>query len=89
VVEGHRQADAVGLREPQQLGDVEAVVEDVVVRERRALGKARRPARVLDVDRIVERQRRRASAQRLGVDGCLGERVPLGRAEEDDALERG
>ena len=40
------------------LADEEAVVQDVVVAERRALREARRAARVLDVDRVVEVERR-------------------------------
>src|SRR5260221_10144958 len=41
----------VPLRVAAHLADEEAVVEDVVVRERRALGKTGRAAGVLDVDR--------------------------------------
>src|SRR3954454_24622970 len=40
VVEGHGDTDAVLLGVADQLADEEAVVEDVVVRERRALGEA-------------------------------------------------
>ena len=39
-----------------RLADEEAVVEDVVVRQRRALGRAGGAAGELDVDRIVELQ---------------------------------
>ena len=90
VVERHGDADAVVLRVAAQLADEEPVVEDVVVAERRALGEAGGAARVLDVDRVVELQARGAVAQRLGVGAVrLGEQlVPVGRAEEDDALER-
>ena len=42
VVEGHRDADAVVLGVAAPLADEEAVVEDVVVRERRALREAGR-----------------------------------------------
>ena len=42
------------LRVADHLADEEPVVEDVVVRERRALREARRAGRVLDVDRVVE-----------------------------------
>ena len=44
------------LREPLQAGDEVAVVEDVAVGERGALGEPRRPRRVLDVDRVVGRR---------------------------------
>ena len=40
VVERHRDAQAVVLGEAHRLADEEAVVEDVVVRQRRALGRA-------------------------------------------------
>src|SRR5579872_5814252 len=58
VVERHRNADAVPFGVPQGLADEEAVVEDVVVREGRPLGKPGRAGRVLNVDRVVELQRR-------------------------------
>ena len=60
VVERHRHADAVVLRVAERLADEVAVVEDVVVRERGALGEAGRARRVLDVDRVVELERRLA-----------------------------
>ena len=44
--------------------DEEAVVEDVVVRERRAFGKSRRARGVLDVDRFIELTARLAFRQR-------------------------
>ena len=53
VVEGHRDAEPVLVGEVDQLGDEVAVVEDVAVRQRRALGVAGRARRVLDVDRVV------------------------------------
>src|SRR5215471_16580213 len=54
VVERHRDADPVGLGVPAAFPDEEPVIEDVVVGQGRALGEARRPAGVLDVDRVVE-----------------------------------
>ena len=54
VVERHRDANAVRGRVAERLADEEAVVEDVVVRQRRALREPRRSRRVLDVDRLVE-----------------------------------
>ena len=84
VVEGHRDADAVLLGVAAELADEEAVVEDVVVRERRALGRAGGAARVLDVDRLVEVELgpldlvRRAAQQLVDL-----------VAEEEDVLELG
>jgi uncharacterized ferredoxin-like protein len=54
VVEGHGDADAFVLGVGAALGDEVAVVEDVVVGERRALGEAGGAARVLDVVGVVE-----------------------------------
>ncbi len=89
VVVGDRHADAVVLGDRAALADEEAVVEDVVVAERRALRKAGRPARVLDVDRVRRVQRRRSLAYRLERDalGAGQQLVPRGVVEEDDALE--
>src|SRR5581483_7371339 len=54
VVEGDRDADPVGLGVAAGLADEVAVVQDVVVRQRGALGESGRAARVLDVDGVVE-----------------------------------
>ena len=83
VVEGHRDADPVVLVVAAALADEEGVVEDVVVAERGALGEARGAARVLDVDRVVGIERRRVRLRAV----ALEQRVPLGRAEQHDALE--
>ncbi len=84
VVERHGDADAVGLGVAAQLAHEVAVVEDVVVRERRALGEARGAARVLDVDRVVE-----AQLGKLGRGVAAGQQlVPRRRVEEDHALQR-
>jgi hypothetical protein len=56
MIERHRNADPVVLGVAEHLGDEPAVVEDVVVRERRALGKAGGAGGVLDVDDIVKVQ---------------------------------
>ena len=54
VVERHRDAHPVPLPcSRTSCADEVAVVEDVVVRQRRALGEAGRPGGVLDVDRVV------------------------------------
>ena len=55
VVEGHRDAQPVLVGEADQLGGEEPVVEDVAVRQRRALGST---PDVLDVDRVGVGQRR-------------------------------
>ena len=52
VVERHGHAQAVVLRETHALADDLAVVEDVAVRQRRALGIAGGAAGELDVDRV-------------------------------------
>jgi hypothetical protein len=54
VVEGHRDAHAVGVGVAAQLPDEEAVVQDVVMRQRGALGVTRGAAGELDVDGVVE-----------------------------------
>src|ERR1700760_567770 len=70
MIERHRNADAVALAQALRLADEKAVVEDVMMRERRTLGGARRAARELDVDGIVELQEARQG----------GELIPLTRA---------
>ena len=89
VVQRHRDADPVALGVAEHRADEVAVVEDVVVGERRALGEAGGAARVLDVDRVVEVElvavARRASPRGAG---ARGELLPVGRVEEDRALER-
>ena len=52
VVQRHRDAQPVGRRELHALADEEAVVQDVAMRQRRALGKAGGAAGELDVDRV-------------------------------------
>jgi hypothetical protein len=54
LVEGDRNAEPVVLGESLKPGDEVAVVEDIMMRERRAFGVAGRPAGVLDVGGIVE-----------------------------------
>ena len=91
VVERHRDADPVGFRVAAALTDEEPVVQDVVVRERRALREAGRAARVLDVDRVVEVEVGGSGPQRVDRNPgrALTEIVPLRRVEEDHLLERG
>ena len=57
VIERHGDAESVEVTEPHALADPEAVVEDVVVREHRALGKASGAGGVLDVDNVIEIER--------------------------------
>ena len=66
VVERHRHADPIALGVAQRLADEVAVVEHVVVRQRRALGEPGRARGVLDVDRVVELERRLALGEPLG-----------------------
>ena len=83
-------------RQPHRLADEEAVVEDVVVRQRRAFGKAGGAAGELNVDRLVELQLRRELGDARGLRrGAarqnLGEAEGAGMpavAEEDDRTQR-
>ena len=50
VIERHRNADAVALGQPHRAADEIAVVEDVVMRQRDALGRSGGAAGELDVD---------------------------------------
>src|SRR5574337_62687 len=52
VVQRHRNAEPVRRREAHAFADEEAVVQDVAVRQRRALREARGAAGELDVDRV-------------------------------------
>jgi hypothetical protein len=56
VVQRHRDAQPVVLGEAHGLGDEARVVDDVVVRQRGALGVAGGAAGELDVDGVVARQ---------------------------------
>ena len=91
VVEGDGDADPVLFGVVAQLADEEAVVEDVVVREGRALREARGARGVLDVDRVVGGQ---LDGVKGGVpDGNIGvlpgfeEFAPGVGVEEDDLLQ--
>ncbi len=68
VIERHGNAEPVFGRELQPLAHEVAVVQDIVVAERGALGKARGARGELDVDRVVELQLRR----QLGETRLLG-----------------
>ena len=57
VIERHGNADAVLFGQAHRAADEIAVVEDVVMRQRHALGRARGAAGELNIDRIVELQR--------------------------------
>ena len=67
MIERHRDAHLVALGEAHRLAEEEAVVQDVVVRQRRALRRAGGARGELDVDRVVElqpvRQFRREAAR--------------------------
>ena len=56
VVKRHRNAQPVLFREPDRLGHIKAVVQDVLVRERGALRKTGGTRGELDIDRVVELQ---------------------------------
>ena len=56
VVHGHRYAHPVRLRQLHLGADEPGIVDDVVVRKRRCLGRSRGTAGELYVDRIVELQ---------------------------------
>ena len=68
VVERHRHAHPIDFGVAEHLAAEEAVVQDVVVRQRRALGRAGGAGCVLDVDRVVERQAGLARRQPVVVD---------------------
>ncbi len=90
VVEGHRDADPVCLGVAAHLADEVAVVEDVAVAERGALGIAGRAGGVLDVDRVVGSQRGLARGQVVVADAlAVGDqaRPAVGVVEVHDALE--
>ncbi|KAI3475675.1 hypothetical protein L1887_62893 [Cichorium endivia] len=80
VVQRHRDHHAVLFAQPQTLADHVAVVEDVVVAQRRALGKAGGTRGVLDVDRVVELQLGLAATQHV-VGDLPGQAEQLGPAE--------
>ena len=63
VVERHRHANPIRRGEPQRLANEESVVQDVVMRQRRAFRRSGRARRVLNVRRIVELQLRLAVPQ--------------------------
>ena len=58
MIVGHRNAQAVVRGEAHGLADEIAVVQDIVMGQRRPLGRAGGPGRELDVDRVVELKRR-------------------------------
>ena len=64
MIKRHGDADAILLAVAEALADEEAVVDEVVVRQRRALGEAGRAGGVLDVDRVVELELGRARLER-------------------------
>ena len=96
VVEGHGDTEPVALPQADGAADEEAVVEDVPVRQRRALGQARGAAGELDVDRIAGRQGRAGGRQALDIfrPGEVGQVVevqptgPRRAADLDHRLQR-
>ena len=80
VVEGHGHAHPVLLAVVEQAAHEEAVVQDVVVRQRRTLGEPGRARGVLDVDRVVEAQRRGTLGERTRVDRGRRDGGPTGRS---------
>jgi len=87
VVERHRDADPVRLGVVAQLADEEAVVQDVVVRQRRALRETRGTRGVLDVDGVVGVQL--DGVERPAVQAAAGveQRLPLRAAEQYDGIQ--
>ena len=68
VIEGDGDANAVLFGVVERLADEEPVVEDVVVRQRRALGEAGGARGVLNIDRVVELERLFDLAERSDID---------------------
>src|ERR1700685_1161478 len=56
VIQRHRDTYAVIGREPHTLADKESVVDDIEVRQRRTLRRARGAARELDIEDLVRVQ---------------------------------
>ena len=84
VVERNRDADPVALRIAAAFPDEVPVVEDVVMREGRALGETGRARGVLNVDRFVELRRREALGEFLRrhvLAGEVDDVVPAQRVE--------
>ncbi len=81
VVEGHGQADSVVGGVAHALADEEAVVQDVVMRERGPFRRAGGARRVLNVDGIVELQSGLAFSKARQLDGVAqrAEVVPIAR----------
>ena len=67
VIVGHRDAKPVLGRQPHRFADEVAVIDDVVVREGRALRSAGGAGGELDVDRIVELQLCAEGGERLAL----------------------
>jgi hypothetical protein len=87
MVEWNRNAQAIRFGEVHRRSHEEAVVEDVVVRKGRALGRAGRAAGELDVDRIVLVQRSGSPSQCIDVSrprGDIVEAEPAGAIRTTD-----
>ncbi len=79
VIERHGNADAVAFAKAHRAADEIAVVEDVVVGQRHALGRTGGAAGELNIDRIVELQRLSERGELLAVPRA---------AHRSDVLER-
>ncbi len=86
VVERHRHAHPVELRVVQYAAREVGVVDDVVVRERRALGEARGARRVLDVDGLIRTKARLALDQLVRAQARAGGQELLPVVLEHDDL---
>ncbi len=89
VIQRDGDADPIRLGVAQQRGDEIRIVEDVVMGERRALGKARGAAGVLDVDRVIEVELVHPGPELVVSRRALRQRLPVIGTEEDGTLQRG
>ena len=89
MVERHRYAEPIAGGEVDALGDEEAVVQDVAVRQRRPLRETRCTRGVLDVDRIGVGQRRLTFGQPACGYGVGAQGLPVVGAQEDHLAQRG
>ena len=75
VVQRHRNAQPVGRRQSHRFADEKAVVQDVAVRQRRALGKAGGAAGELEVDRVGRLERGGDGGQARIVSVAAGKQI--------------
>ena len=84
MVEGHRNADPVCLGVVTQLADEEAVVENVMVRERRALRETGGTGGVLDVDGVIGVELNAVEDRTIQPPPALQQRLPFRAADQHD-----